>query len=137
MAKAMAETGAVAPVVQRWWLTAGILMLALIIWGSLTPSLPDIHVPVPQFDKLEHIGAYLLLTAWFSAAYPKRWLWIAVGFAIFGGVIEILQGYTGRDPDWFDWYADCIGAGLGAWYPTRWAFQMRLFLADRHARRRT
>lgn len=133
----MGDARTVAPAVQRWWLAGGAVLLALITWGSLTPSLPDFQAPVPQFDKFEHIGAYLLLTAWFSAAYPKRWLWIAAGFAIFGGAIEILQGYTGRDPDWFDWFADSIGAGLGTWYPRRWALFIRLFLAERYAHHRT
>jgi VanZ family protein len=131
----MADAATVPTLVQRWWLAAGVALLAVIIWGSLTPSLPDIQAPLPQFDKIEHIGAYLLLTAWFSAAFPKRWPWIAVGFAVFGGLIEILQGYTGRDPDWFDWFADCIGAGLGAWYPRRWTLRVRLLLAERHGRR--
>jgi VanZ family protein len=127
----------VASAVQRSWLAAGVALLALIIWGSLTPTLPDIAPPIPQFDKLEHISAYLLLTAWFSAAFPKRWIWIAIGFAVLGGIIEILQGYTGRDPDWFDWFADCVGAALGAWYPYRWALRIRLYLAGRYARSRT
>lgn len=132
----MAEEGSVAPSIQRAWLAAGVALLAIIIWGSLTPTLPDMSLPpIPQFDKFEHIGAYLLLTAWFSAAYPRRWLWIAMSFAVLGGLIEILQGYTGRDPDWFDWFADCIGAGLGTWYPRRWALRVRLFLAERHGRR--
>ena len=121
--------------VRRWWLAAGIALLGLIIWGSLSPSLPDEQTPIPQFDKFEHIGAYLVLVAWFSAAHPRRALWIAAGFALFGGLIEILQGYTGRDPDWFDWFADCVGAGLGTWYPARWALRMRLFLAEYYARR--
>lgn len=132
----MVDTDSVTPVVQRWWLAAGMALVFLIIWGSLTPSLPDIQMPMPQFDKFEHISAYLVLTAWFSAAFPRRRWWIAIGFALFGGLIEILQGYTGRDPDWFDWFADCIGAGFGAWYPARWALRMRLFIADRHARDR-
>jgi len=130
----MAETGKAALVVQRMWLGAGAALLALVIWGSLTPTPPHIELPVPQFDKVEHITAYLLITAWFSAAYPKRWWWIAAGAALLGGAIEIAQGYTGRDPDWFDWFADCFGAALGAWYPTRWASRLRLALVAIYAR---
>ena len=129
----MAETDA-AVAVRRGWLATGVAILGLVTWGSLTPSPPDVRIPVPQFDKLEHIGAYLLLTAWLSAIYPKRWPWIALGFALYGGAIEILQGYTGRDPDWFDWFADCVGAGLGAWYPARWAQQVQSFVVSHYAR---
>jgi len=130
----MAESR-VAPAVQRFWLAAGLALMALIVWGSLTPTPPHIELPLPDFDKVEHLGAYLLLTAWFSAALPRRWLWVTVSFAVLGGAIEILQGYTGRDPEWGDWLADCIGVAAGAWYPARWALRLRLFLAERHARR--
>lgn len=125
----------VASAVQRLWLAVGLGLMALIVWGSLTPSPPHIELPLPDFDKLEHFGAYLLLTAWFSAAFPRRCLWVAVFFAVLGGVIEILQGYTGRDPDRFDWFADCIGVAAGAWYPAHWALRTRLFLIGRYAHR--
>ncbi len=129
----MAESGT-AVAVQRTWLTAGLALMALIVWGSLTPSPPHIELPLPQFDKVEHFGAYLLLTAWFTAAFPRRWLWVALFFAFLGGAIEIAQGYTGRDPDWFDWFADCTGVAAGAWLPSRWALQVKLWLAARYAR---
>jgi len=129
------ETAKIAPLVQRWWLVAGTALLALVIWGSLTPTPPHIEMPVPQFDKVEHITAYLLITAWFSAAYPKRWSWIVLGAVLLGGAIEIAQGYTGRDPDWFDWFADCLGAALGAWYPARWVLSLRLAFAASYVRR--
>jgi VanZ family protein len=131
----MAESGTAAAV-QRTWLTAGLALMALIVWGSLTPTPPNIELPLPQFDKLEHFGAYLLLTAWFIAAFPRHWLWVALFFVLLGGAIEILQGYTGRDPDWFDWFADCAGVVAGAWLPARWALQARLWLAARYAHSR-
>jgi VanZ family protein len=130
----MADSAGAVPVIQWGWLTAGAALLAFIVWGSLTPSPPDFHVELPQFDKLEHITAYLLITAWFSAAYPRRWLLIAMGAALLGGAIEIAQGYTGRDPDWFDWFADCFGVALGAWYPTRWALRVHAALSAAYER---
>ncbi|HEY4128743.1 MAG TPA: VanZ family protein [Gammaproteobacteria bacterium] len=123
--------------VQRTWLTAGLALMALIVWGSLTPSPPQIlELPLPQFDKFEHCGAYLLLTAWFTAAFPRRWFWVTLFFAVLGGAVEILQGYTGRDPDWLDWVADCVGIGIGAWFPARWALQVKSWLTVRYARAR-
>ena len=124
------------PVVQRLWLAAGLALLALIVWGSLTPAPPNIDLPLPQFDKVEHFGAYLLLTAWFGAAFPRRWLWVVLFFAFLGGAIEIAQGYTDRDPDWFDWFADCAGVAIGAWFPARWALQVKSWVASRYARSR-
>jgi VanZ family protein len=127
----------VAQAVQRSWLTAGLALMALIIWGSLTPTPPQIiELPLPQWDKVEHFTAYLLLTAWFIAAFPRRWLWVALFFAILGGAVEIGQGYTGRDPDWFDWFADCAGVAIGTWFPSRWAMQVKLWLAGIYARSR-
>lgn len=131
----MAEDRAVTPEVRRFWLVAGWAWVALIIWGSLTPSPPDIEPSIFGFDKVEHFGAYLLITAWFAAAYPRRMRWFALAFAVLGGLIEILQGYTGRDAEWLDWAADCAGVAAGLWYPARWLARLRLHLADRHARR--
>lgn len=122
----------VAPAVQGFWLAVGITLVAFIVWGSLTPHPPDVDITIPDFDKIEHFGAYLMLTAWFSAALPRHWRWVALTFAVLGGLIEILQGYTGRDPEWSDWLADCIGVAAGAWYPARWALAARLWLARRY-----
>lgn len=123
--------------VQRSWLTAGLALMALIVWGSLTPTPPQfIELPIPQWDKVEHFSAYLLLTAWFIAAFPRRWLWVALFFAVMGGAIEIAQGYTGRDPDWFDWFADCAGVAAGAWLPSRWTLRVKDWLASHYARSR-
>lgn len=122
----------VAPAVQGFWLAVGITLVAFIVWGSLTPHPPDVDITIPDFDKIEHFGAYLMLTAWFSAAFPRHWRWVALTFAVLGGLIEILQGYTGRDPEWSDWLADCIGVAAGAWYPARWALAARLWLARRY-----
>jgi VanZ family protein len=127
----------VAPTVQGFWLTVGATLVALIVWGSLTPSPPNFDITLPDFDKVEHFSAYLMLTAWFTAAFPRRWLWVALVFAVLGGLIEILQGYTGRDPEWGDWLADCLGVAAGVWYPARWALRIRLWLAQRYAYVRT
>ena len=108
------------------WLGAGALLVALVAWGSLTPSPPDIEIPIDHFDKVEHFGAYLIMTAWFAAAFPRRWHWVALTFILVGGLIEILQMFTGRDAEWLDWAADCTGAAIAVWYPTRWLARLRL-----------
>jgi VanZ family protein len=107
---------------------AGSILVALVIWGSLMRNPPQVELPIPQFDKLEHFGAYLLMTAWFAAAYPgrKRGLWIAAAFIALGGLIEILQGLSGyRDAEWLDWAADCLGVAAAFWYPRRWLTHLR------------
>lgn len=110
--------------IHRLWLAAGWLMLAVVLWGTLTPEPPAfISPPVPQFDKFEHFGAFLFLNAWFIAARPKRrgWWLITLAFILLGGLIEIVQGWSGfRDGDWYDWYADSTGVLLGAAWPSLW-----------------
>lgn len=107
------------------WLLVGWALVGFVVWGCLTPAPPDLEFGLgfPQFDKLEHGGAYLLMTAWFAAALPGRgWLlFLVAAFAALGGLIEILQYMTGwRDGDWWDWAADCAGIALAVGYPTRW-----------------
>jgi VanZ family protein len=110
----------------RWpWLLVGWFLVGFVVWGCLTPAPPDLEfgLQLPQFDKLEHCGAYLLMTSWFAAALPGRgWLvFLVLVFAALGGLIEILQYLTGwRDGDWWDWAADCLGVALAIGYPTRW-----------------
>jgi|SRR6185503_5557044 len=116
------------------WLGVGVALVALVVWGSLTPTPPDIEIPIDHFDKVEHFGAYLLMTAWFAAAFPRRWLVVAICFAIVGGVIEILQMFTGRDAEWLDWAADCAGAAAALWFPVRWLSQLRLRFIDGYVR---
>ncbi len=108
------------------WLAAGASLVALVAWGSLTPSPPDVDISIPHFDKFEHFGAYLAMTAWFAAAFPRRLYWVAATFILVGGLIEILQMFTGRDAEWLDWAADCAGAAVAIWYPTRWLSRLRL-----------
>ena len=128
----MSESADRAKMLHRAWLVAGWAVVAVVIWGCLTPSPPDLEfgLSIPQFDKFEHFGAYLLLTSWFTAALPgrKRFLWIVAAFVFMGGAIEIVQGRVGRDADWFDWFADCAGVAAGAWYPRYWLTRLHTHL---------
>ena len=123
--------------VARLWLGCGWLGLAIVLWGTLTPEPPSLpQFGIPQFDKLEHFIAFLMLTSWFTAAFPegRRPLWIAVIYAVLGGVIELVQGWSGfRDAEWFDWAADCVGVAAGAWYPASWLTLLRRKLITLYA----
>ncbi len=90
----------------------------------------------PRFDKAGHCLAYVALMAWFSAALTGRaWLVrLMIAFIVLGGVLEILQGFTGRDPGWFDWFLDSIGVVVGAHWPRIWLARLREYLMTRHAR---
>lgn len=83
--------------------------MALIIWGELTPSPP--HWTALFWDKALHFTAYFGLAAMATLVLgvQKRTLWALLALVVLGGVLEILQGYTGRDPDIHDEIANIIG----------------------------
>ena len=40
-------------------------------------------------------------------------VWAVLGLVVLGGALEILQGFTGRDPDIYDELANTLGAFTG------------------------
>ena len=95
---------------------AGWALAALIVWLSLTPSLPEVDLGVEESDKLEHIFAYAPLMFWFCLLYARNGtrlayaaLWIAMGVAL-----EFAQGETGyRNFEVFDMFANTLGVLIG------------------------
>jgi len=122
---------------RHLWLACGWVMVAFVVWITLTPHPPHIPFIFPRFDKLGHFMAYLGLMAWFAAALPgRKWLArIMVVLIIMGGLLEILQGFTGRDPEWLDWFRDSSGVVLGATWPRLWLARLHDYLVIHHARR--
>jgi VanZ family protein len=82
--------------------------LALIVWGELTPG-----VGLPIWDKAQHFLAYFGLAGLATTALRGRSFWAMLALIALGGALEILQGYTGRDPDIHDEIANAIGAVSG------------------------
>lgn len=100
----------------RLWLTAGWLLICLVVISCLLPA-PDIE-PVARLlpDKAEHAIAFFGLTLWFCGLYARpRWRIVALGFLALGIGIEILQGTltTTRSMDARDALADGIGILVG------------------------
>jgi VanZ family protein len=96
------------------WLAAGWLMVALVVFLSLTPTPPD--TGISHGDKLAHFAAYAGLMAWFSELYAGRSRRVcAAGFVALGVCLEFAQGYSGiRSFDVLDMLAG--GAGVScAW----------------------
>jgi VanZ family protein len=89
--------------------------LALIIWGELTPKPPDLGA-LFGWDKLEHFTAYFGLASMATMVIglkPKLPPTI-LDVILLGGLLELTQGFTGRDPDIWDFVANSIGA-LSGW----------------------
>jgi VanZ family protein len=83
---------------------------ALVVWGSLTPSPPELPGPW-AWDKMDHLTAYFGLAAMATMVIGlcARLVWALLALVAMGGILEILQGYTGRDPDIHDFIANSIG----------------------------
>ena len=88
--------------------------VVLIVWGELTPHPPDL-TPVVAWDKAQHFIAYFGLAAMATmvVGLNRRLALAILGVILLGGVLEILQGYTGRDSDIFDFAANSFGALSG------------------------
>ena len=88
--------------------------LALVVWGSLTPSPPQLPGPW-IWDKMDHATAYFGLAAMATMVIGlrRRLIWAILSLIGLSVILEILQGYTGRDPDIHDVIANSIGAVAG------------------------
>jgi uncharacterized protein YfiM (DUF2279 family) len=113
--------------VWRWLgrcLFAGILITLLAPAGAIDPLQDWVRDWLPLSsamasgmgaDKLSHFLSFVALAALlFRFRRDVAATWIAVGLAALGGVTEILQLLVdGRSASWGDWFADCLGIGLG------------------------
>ena len=88
--------------------------LAVVVWGELMPST---HGPAVIWDKLLHFTAYFGLAGIATVALGRfrSAAWAAAGLALFGGILEIVQSFVGRDAEWGDELANILGAGFGLW----------------------
>jgi VanZ family protein len=96
---------------SHWLFWPGVVLIA---WGELTPHPPDLG-GIFVWDKMEHFTAYFGLAsmATLVIGFKPRLAWAILGIIVFGGSLEILQVYTGRDPDILDFTANSIGAFAG------------------------
>lgn len=112
---------------MAWWRAAGYVLVATVIWLSLAPRPPELHVE--QGDKLQHVVAYGALMLWFAQLHAGRArVGAALALVILGIVLETLQGYTGyRSFDVLDMAANAAGVLLGlAAAPPRLPNMLRL-----------
>jgi VanZ family protein len=101
------------------WLLAALTWAASIACLSLIPSPPQMP-GLLGWDKLQHAGAYALLTLLIAQALRRSVLgtmgaaWWPAGLTAvaFGGLLEILQllMQAGRTAEWWDLLADALGA---------------------------
>ena len=113
------------------WQAVGVVLIAAVIYLSLTPSFPDL-MDFTLGDKLAHMSAYFVLMSWHAQIYAKplpRLLW-GIGFIALGIGLEYGQGLGGtRYFDWLDALANGTGVFL-AWALARTRVQRLLGSLD-------
>jgi VanZ family protein len=85
--------------------------VAVVIWGELKPSGQG-----PEgWDKVLHFTAYFGLAgiATLALGRTRAAAWAALALATFGGVLEIVQSFVGRDAEWGDEVANVVGVCAG------------------------
>ncbi len=87
--------------------------IVVVMWGELTPNPP--HLEALVWDKVLHYIAYFGLAGLATVALNARRqaIWAVLALVALGGALEILQGFTGRDPDIYDELANTLGAFTG------------------------
>jgi VanZ family protein len=87
--------------------------LGLVIWGELTPAPPSALENI--YDKILHFIAYFGL-AWLAGVAvtsPAMAVRAFLALVLLGGLLEIAQGFTGRDMSVYDELANTIGVLVG------------------------
>lgn len=100
----------------RWsgfWVAIGWLLIAAVVFLTLTPSPP--HIDVLANDKLRHGLSYAVLMFWFCQIYLPLGHWrIAIQLVLLGIALEILQGISGfRQFEYLDMLANAGGVLVG------------------------
>lgn len=83
---------------RKLWLIVGYLLIAVVVFLTLTSSPVQLHTGLPYQDKLFHALAYFSLTFWFMQIYHVKhhvFRWV-VFFLCLGLLLEYLQGFDSR-----------------------------------------
>ena len=99
---------------KKLWAAGGWLVIAAIIFLSLTPHPIEAHIP--EGDKLNHLLGYGVLMAWWSQVHvsSRHRLRLALNFVALGIAMELAQSLTPhRQPDVYDALANGCGILLG------------------------
>jgi len=89
-------------------------VVCLVVWGELNPHPIDMSFLI--WNKAPHFLAYFGLAGMATVAFKgdRRTVTAVLGLIVLGGILEVLQGFTGRDPAIFDEGVNTVGALLGS-----------------------
>ncbi len=94
--------------------------IAALLFSTHLPKLPDVLIPLGEYDKWIHGGMYaglVIVIAWNWSLYRelgwRQWATVLAMCAAFGFFDELTQILVGRTCDFLDWLADMLGASIG------------------------
>ncbi len=97
------------------WLSIGYMLIALVVYLSLTSHPVEIDVEIEYLDKIFHTLAYFTLMFWFAQIYHDKF-WrssYAIFFVLLGVGMEYLQSF---DPERFYEFADMLANTAGVMF---------------------
>ena len=97
--------------VKKHWLPISIIFVSVITALSLAP-LKELSNS-PGSDKTNHMIAYAALAYPASLRRPTGWKYIILLFALYSGLIEIIQPYMNRYSEWLDFISNITGLAFG------------------------
>ena len=95
---------------------ATLTAIMVLLLGPATPI--ELDPSYPTGDKIAHFLAFGILLWTFGILVPKQTrIALAMSAVLVGGLVEVIQGLTGRDAEWLDLAADAAGVAtaLGVW----------------------
>ena len=97
--------------ISLYWIKLSLFILFTITTLSLHPleNLPE----APGSDKTHHLIAYAALAFPTALRKSQRWSIIIIIFALYSGLIELIQPYTNRYGEWMDFLANISGLLIG------------------------
>ena len=100
--------------------------LVIIIMGSLSNPLFE------EFDKQLHFTGYLMLGALFTVSQRGVFIFLSLcGILVLSLIIEFIQGFMGRSPDWHDLLSNGYGVGCGFLIATMGKFTYGYFKKEK------
>ncbi|GHA06912.1 hypothetical protein GCM10008090_15750 [Arenicella chitinivorans] len=87
----------------------GLLVVITVLSLTPLPQLPE----MPGTDKLHHFIAYAALMFPVAFAQLRHRVWLALGFFVWSGSIELIQPMVNRYGEWLDLAANGLGLLLG------------------------
>ena len=94
--------------------TVTIILFVVITLLSFAPiQLSGSFGPI-RVDKAYHFVAYFCLALPLPILRPRLTIWVVLGIMTYGGLIELVQYFFGREPSWGDFIANGIGVIAGA-----------------------